>query len=92
MKSSDCEQILGEVEISAIAQTGNTRHTINGVPVTNESKLRLVRLAGDTSIYLIHYGLDQTELTDTCHDSIEEALEQAKFEYGLEKSDWTLFQ
>lgn len=74
-----------------ISPTGKTQHTFNAVPLTKTMKLRLVQLESDDSIYLIHYATDETELTDTCHESVEEALEQAKFEYGLEKSDWTFF-
>ena len=87
----DNDQVLGEVDISAILPTGNTKHTVDGVAVTNEAKLRLVRLVGDTSIYLIHYGPDGDELADTCHGSVEEALAQAEFEYGIGKNDWTFF-
>ncbi len=91
MKLANGDQILGEVDISAISPTGKTRHTVDGVPVTDEVKLRMVRLAGDTSIYLIHYGADGAELTDTCHGTIEEAVDQANFEYGIGKCDWTFF-
>jgi len=86
------DQIFGEVDISEITPTGKTKHTVDGVPISTEAKLRLVRLLGDSSIYLIHYGTNDEELTDTCHDSTEEALEQAKFEYGIEKCDWTFFE
>lgn len=92
MKSANGDQILGEVDISAISPTGKTKHTVDGIPVTNEAKLRIVRLAGDTSIYLIHYGSDGSELTDTCHETIEEAVDQANFEYGVGKGDWTFFE
>jgi hypothetical protein len=92
MKSPNGDQILGEVDVSDVSPTGRTQHTVDGVPLTNVIKLRLVRLAGDTSIYLIHYGPNGTELTDTCHESIEEALEQASFEYGIGKSDWKFFE
>lgn len=92
MKSPSGDQILGEVDIFDVSPTGRTRHTVDGVPVTSEAKLRLVRLVGDTSIYLIHYGPNETELTDTCHLSIEEALDQACFEYGIGRGDWTFFE
>lgn len=92
MKSANSDKILGEVDISAISPTGKTRHTVNGVPATDEAKLRMVRLADDTSIYLIHYGADGAELTDTCHETIEEAIDQANFEYGIGKGDWRFFE
>ncbi len=91
MALTDGDQILGEVDVSNISPTGKTLHTVSGVPVTKAVTLRMVQLESDDSIYLIHYATDDAELTDTCHESVEDALEQAKFEYGLEKSDWTFF-
>jgi hypothetical protein len=92
MKSEHGDHIIGEVDISDVSPTGRTRHTVAGIPVAKEAKLRLVRLAGDTSIYLIHYGPDEAELTDTCHETVAEALDQASFEYGIGKGDWTFFE
>lgn len=92
MKFSAEDQILGEVDVTVVSPTGNTMHTVDGAPISPTAKLRLVQIAGDESVYLIHYGLDDRELTDTCHQSVEEALDQAEFEYGIRSSDWTFFQ
>ncbi len=40
-------------------------------------------------MYLIHYDNHGEEMIDTCHDSIEEALEQAEWEYEIKKEQWT---
>jgi hypothetical protein len=86
------DTIIAEVDVSGREPTGATHHTRGGKKVGPADMLRLVRLAGDESIYLIHYNANGNELTDTCHSSVEEALDQAEFEYALRKEDWVFLK
>jgi hypothetical protein len=83
------DKVIAIGDVSKLPSTGATRHTRDGIPVPKAVKLKIVQLAGDESIYLIHYDEDGNELTDTCHSSVEEALDQAEFEFSISASDWS---
>lgn len=51
-------------------------------------ELRIVLYRPTTQYYLIHYDSVGRELADTEHDCLEDAMEQAEFEYGLEPDRW----
>lgn len=42
----------------------------------------------DSGIYLMYLDEDRRELNDTYHDSVELAMEQAKFEFGVAATEW----
>jgi hypothetical protein len=90
MNTSENDKIVAEIDIAGRRPTGKTRHTVEGVPITGGAMLRIVLLAGDKSYYLIHYDKNGNEIADTCHDTIQEALEQAEFEFGLTADEWKL--
>lgn len=69
--------------------TGKTRHVKGRKPVPSPDELRIVQLTGDPGFYLFHYDKHGEELTDTYHDSVEEAMEQARWEFGIEKHEWS---
>ena len=68
--------------------TGRTVHTSNGGLIRVPSALAIVQLAEDPGVYLYYLDSNQKELTDTYHSTIEQAKNQALFEFGVEESDW----
>lgn len=60
--------------------------------VENEAAVRLqvVQFDGETGHYRIRYGNFDQKLTDTSHDDIAEALDQAGFECGADPTSWIL--
>ena len=52
--------------------------------------LKSVRYPSDTGFYLFYCGADGREMTDTLHDSIEKAQEQAEWEFGVKPSEWLM--
>ncbi|GIX00649.1 MAG: hypothetical protein KatS3mg111_3981 [Pirellulaceae bacterium] len=68
--------------------TGNTTHTVGGIVVEPPFELRIVQFDGDPGFYLIHFNENEEELADTYHDSCEQAMEQAEFEFGIKREDW----
>jgi hypothetical protein len=74
------------------SRTGFTLHVIGNQeePFPDMLQIELMRQAGDSTemIYLIHYDKVGNQLTDTYHDSIMEAEEQAKNEFLVAKNDW----
>lgn len=84
------EQIVQRVRLRPEHRpTGNTRHTVNGIVVEPPAELRIVQFNGDAGFYLIHFDERGRELTDTYHESCEEAMGQAEFEFGIAHTDWT---
>jgi hypothetical protein len=68
--------------------TGFTRHTRNGRPLPPPTELRIVQYPGDPGYYLFYCDESGKELTDTYHDTLDSAYEQARTEFGVEPSEW----
>jgi hypothetical protein len=64
-----------------------TRHTVNGVEIPKVSSLVIATYA-DGDYYLLYLDAKGSELTDSCHDSIEAAKSQAELEYGIAPDRW----
>jgi hypothetical protein len=50
--------------------------------------LEIVQLLPDSGYYLLYVDEKDSEMTDTWHESIERAMDQANFEFGLLPSEW----
>jgi hypothetical protein len=70
--------------------TGNTRHVVGGTLIGKPSSLRVARYADDPGYYLLYLDEHGQETTDTCHQSLDDALHQATFEFGVQAHEWTV--
>jgi hypothetical protein len=52
------------------------------------AELRIVQYPNDPGFYLLYYDRDGQEMTDTYHDSLEEAMAQAEWEFEARKGEW----
>ena len=68
--------------------TGKTRHYHGTEPLPPPSELRIGQCTGDPGFYLLYLDVSGKELTDTYHDSVEQAMAQADFEFAVKPSDW----
>jgi len=68
--------------------TGFTRHTRNGLPLQSTTELRIAQYYGDPSYYLFYCDATGEELTDTYHDTVDSAFEQARAEFGVRPDEW----
>ena len=83
-------EVLHEIVLDARhRQTGFTGHFRDGQPLSPPNKLQIVRFAGDDAVHLIHLDSSDVEQTDTWHESVEDAREQARLEFGVEPEQWT---
>ncbi len=39
-------------------------------------------------MYLIHFDKSDQEITDTHHDTLQDAMGQAEWEYGVKSHEW----
>jgi len=66
---------------------GRTRHSTNGREFPPFVSLEIARDPGDSGFYLLHIcGNGAT--ADTHHESIEAAMHQAEFEFGVQSNEW----
>jgi hypothetical protein len=68
--------------------TGNTKHIVSGQLVTKISGLAICKYANDHGFYLFGCDENWNSITETYHDSIEEAKDQAAFEYINSVETW----
>ena len=72
--------------------TGLTKHTLidskGSRPFSKFTSLEITRYPDEESCYLMHICADGTG-TDTWHESLEDALHQANWEFGVEIHEWT---
>lgn len=71
---------------------GRTKHTIRDRGEIREFApfvaLEIVAYPNERSCYLFHIS-EAGEIADTWHESIEDALYQAEYEFGVQQSEWT---
>lgn len=48
----------------------------------------IAQLLPDPGYYLLYLDESGEEITDTYHDSLEKALDQAKWEFNVEPDEW----
>lgn len=70
--------------------TGFTKHFVNDLLVNNTiSQLKIVNYEGDSGFYLFYCNEKGEQITDTYHDSVNLALEQAELEFNVKPSEWS---
>jgi hypothetical protein len=69
-------------------KVSRTKNIAYGKLIKRPNKLVICSYTGDTGYYLMQYSEDDLELIDTYHDSIEEAMEQAEWEYDIKPYEW----
>lgn len=66
---------------------GRTRHRVNGKEFPPFVSLEIAQYQGDSGFYLLHICSDGA-IADTHHESMEEAMHQAEFEFGVQSNEW----
>ena len=67
------------------APTGATRHTVDGQPISDFAGLAICQYPDtEREFYLFYCDCDWNVVTDTCHQSLDDAKSHATFEfYGV---------
>jgi len=65
--------------------TGKTLHV--GMP--QPSELRIVRYDGQQGVSLLYCDESGQEFTDTWHQALEDAFNQADFEFTVKRHEWS---
>jgi hypothetical protein len=74
--------------------TGFTRHRVlrgPGEPAEDiAAVVRVVIYAADGGYYLLRYSAADVVVANTWHESLEQAKDQARYEYLVEERDWQI--
>lgn len=68
--------------------TGRTRHFVGGAALPSPAGLQIVQFREDPGYYLMYIHAHGKVLTDTYHSTIQDAFDQANWEFGVEPSEW----
>ncbi len=68
--------------------TGKTHHYHGTQQLPPPSELRIVQYADDPGFYLFYCDDTGKEFTDTYHETLEEALSQAAWEFTVRPDEW----
>jgi hypothetical protein len=68
--------------------TGMTSHYLGAEKLSAPYSLIITKYPNDDGVYLMYLDREGKEVTDTFHDTVEEAMEQAKFEFGVQVTEW----
>jgi hypothetical protein len=66
--------------------TGATRHTVGGAEQGAAAALAVCK--DEESFYLFYCDADWEPVTDTWHESLDDAFDQAEFEYAGTREIW----
>jgi|tagenome__1003787_1003787.scaffolds.fasta_scaffold19002463_2 hypothetical protein len=68
--------------------TGNTLHVIGDQAMGPAAALRIVRYDEGPGFYLLYLDAAGEEMTDTWHQTLDDAPHQAEFEFSVASSEW----
>jgi hypothetical protein len=73
-------------------KTGNTTHIVASEEAESPKGLAICQYEGDNAYYLFGCNEAWQSYTDTWHESLEDAKEQAEFEYTGTSTTWITLQ
>jgi len=74
--------------LSGHASTGRATHRRDGRILPKPSSLTISKVDSNPGFFLFYYDERGELMTDTYHDTIEGAFEQAQFEFGIVSHEW----
>ena len=82
------QQTLYVVSLAGHAATGFTVHRRGDETLPKPSALAIRQLGSDPGYYVFYLDHEGEEMTDTYHETIDAAFEQAKAEFDVTKAEW----
>ncbi len=68
--------------------TGRTKHFLGAEQMAEPYQLKIIQYPADSGYYLIYLDKNGNELTDTYHETLQKAFEQAQWEFSVEPREW----
>lgn len=80
----DRARVLQFASLAKSQPTGKTRHVVGGVEVRQFAALAIANYDSDArGVYLFYCDPSWNVITDTWHEDVAAAVDQANFEFGL---------
>ena len=81
--------VLWSARIAGVHEpTGKTVHYYKNERLGVPASLQIARYPGDEGYYLFYLDEQGNEMTDTYHDDVEGAMDQARFEFSIPPAAW----
>ncbi len=74
--------VVATAALSGRPPTGRTKHVIGEREMSPPAALAFAQYAGVPEVYLFYCDADWNAITDTLHDNLDAAIDQAVFEFG----------
>lgn len=81
-------ELLYKIRLDRHQATGKAIHYKDGAIIPKPAWLGIGQFAGQPGYYLFYYDDADAILTDTYHDQLKGAFEQAEFEFDVTSIDW----
>jgi len=81
-------KIIATADLSVFSATGETVHLSGAQPLPAPIALQIV--SADDGYYLYYMNDQGIDQTDTFHETLEGAFEQARFEFGITPNQWKI--
>jgi hypothetical protein len=82
-------RVIAKVRLTpAHEPTGFTRHLLPSGEMPPPVELQIAQYPNEKGFYLFYLGDDGEVMTDTYHDTIERAFEQAELEFVVSPDEW----
>ena len=82
-------KIIKTVRLKEKKSTGFTKHIVDESLINDNIKeLKIINYPEDSGYYLFYCDDKGFQITDTYHDSITAALEQAELEFKVKPDEW----
>jgi hypothetical protein len=83
-KLLDGARVLQFASLAQAQPTGNTMHVVHGVVANRFAAVAIAKYDEDArGVYLFYCDDDWNVITDTLHEDVSSAIQQANFEFGL---------
>jgi hypothetical protein len=81
-------KVIKEILLEYKVPTGKTKHFAGSEELPPASKLQIIQYEDDEGFYLFYLDSTGEVMTDTYHTTIDGAIEQADWEYGIKQDEW----
>ena len=79
---------LYAVSLAGHVATGFTVHRRGAAILPKPSALAIAQVGSDPGYYLLYLDDEGEEMTDTYHETVDAAFDQAKAEFGVPDTEW----
>jgi hypothetical protein len=86
-------KILMEISVLEVESTAKTKHYDGSLnkEFSKPSLLQIAQYDNDTGFYLFYLNSVNEIMTDTYHETLEDAIDQAEWEFKIDSNKWKRF-